>query len=59
MFWELCFPGAWSSHKGLCCGIKVEDKIEEVTGDVSDELNKSDNSNDKDNNNFMGIIANK
>ena len=37
----------------------IEDKIEGVTGDVSDELNKSDNSNNKDNNNFMGIIANK
>ena len=22
MFWELCFPGTWSSHKGLCCGVK-------------------------------------
>ena len=22
MFWGYCFPGTWSSHKGLCCGIK-------------------------------------
>ena len=23
VFWELCFSGTWSSHKNLCCGIKV------------------------------------
>ena len=23
VFWELCFSDTWSSHKGLCCGIKV------------------------------------
>ena len=29
MFWELCFQGTWSSHKGLCCGIKVFTKLRE------------------------------
>ena len=23
VFWELCFSDTWSSHKNLCCGIKV------------------------------------
>ena len=26
VFWELCFSDTWSSHKNLCCGIKVSIK---------------------------------
>ena len=58
-----CFENFVSQALGVLTRIYAaelrEDKIEGVTGDVSDELNRSDNSNDKDNNNFMGIIANK